>query len=109
MHRWLCGLLIALAGGFIALLLERIAFPHLTVAQIDLTHLVNAHVRRPDLMQLTEVERSKDAARYAARLEQETTAIAREYHVTILAAPAVIAGAPDMTAILRQRIGEQVP
>ncbi|MEX0914725.1 MAG: TrbI F-type domain-containing protein [Wenzhouxiangellaceae bacterium] len=109
MNRWLYGLLVGLAGGLTALLVERIVFPPLTIAQIDLTGLVNEHVHRPDLMTLPEAERSMDAVRLAARLEQATLELAREYRVVILAAPAVVSGAPDLTPVLRKRIAEPAP
>lgn len=109
MHRWLAGLLFGLAGGMIAILVERVVFPPLTVAQVDLTSLVNEHVRHPDLMKRSEAERSMHAASFAARLEDETVKLAREYRVVILAAPAVVAGAPDLTAVLRTRIEARRP
>ena len=107
MNRWLYGLLFGLAGGLIALLVDRIVFPPLTIAQIDLTGLVNEHVHRPDLMKLPEAERSMDAVRFAARLEKETLELAREYRVVILAAPAVVSGPPDLTPVLRKRIEDR--
>lgn len=109
MPRWSYGLLFGLAGGLIALLVERIAFPPLTVAQVDLAGLVNEHVHRPELMKLPDAERSVDAARFAARLEQETANLARDYHVVILAAPALISGAADLTPVLRKRIEAPSP
>lgn len=109
MPRWTYGMLFGLAGGLIALLVERIVFPPVTVAQVDLSGLVNEHVQRPELMNLPDAERSRDAARFAARLEQETANLARDYRVVTLAAPAVISGAPDLTAILRKRITEPTP
>ncbi|MFA7606525.1 MAG: TrbI F-type domain-containing protein [Rhodocyclaceae bacterium] len=109
MPRWIYGLLFGLAGGLIALLVERIAFPPLTVAQVDLAGLVNEHVRHPDLMKLPDAERSMDAVRFAARLEQETANLARDYRVIILAAPALVSGAPDLTPVLRQRIEAPTP
>ncbi len=109
MPRWTYSLLFGLAGGLVALLVERIVFPPLTVAHVDLAGLVNEHIRRPELMNLPEAERSMDAARFAARLEKETAKLAREYRVVILAAPAVVSGAPDLTAVLRKRIEEHAP
>lgn len=109
MPRWTYGLLFGLAGGLIALLVERIVFPPLTVAHVDLAGLVNDHVRSPRLTKLPEAERSMDAARFAARLEKETTKLAREYRVVILAAPAIVAGAPDLTAVLRKRVKGHTP
>lgn len=109
MPRWTYGLLFGLAGGLIALLVDRIVVPPVTVAQVDLGRLVNEHVQRPDLIKLPDAERSRDAARFAARLEQETANLERDYRVVILAAPAVVSGAPDLTAVLRKRIAEPAP
>lgn len=109
MNRWPYGLLLAIAGGLLAVLAERIVFPPLTVAQMDLAALVTEHVRQPDLMKLTDVERSLEAARFAARLEQETARLSRDYHAVILASPAVISSAPDLTETLRGRLAGNVP
>ena len=109
MPRWSHGLLFGLAGGLIALLVERVVFPPLTVAQVDLAGLVNEHVHRPELLKLPDAERSMDAARFAARLEQETANLAHDYRVIILAAPAIVSGAPDLTPVLRERMEEHSP
>lgn len=107
MSRWLAGLLFGIAGGLIALLAERMLFPPLTTIQVDVATLVTEHMRRPELMKLSESERSVDAARFAARLEQETARLAGEYKAIILAAPAVITGVPDLTAVLRKRLEDK--
>lgn len=109
MIRWIPGLLFSIAGGLIALLAEHRLFPPPTVIQLDVAALVTEHIRRPELMKLSEAERSMDAAKFATRLEQETAKLSREYRAIILAAPAVVAGAPDLTAVLRQRIEDESP
>lgn len=109
MSRWLAGVLFGIAGGLIALLAERMLFPPPTAIQVDVAALVAEHIRRPELMKLSESERSMDAARFAARLEQETASLAGEYRAIILASPAVITGAPDLTAVLRKRLEDKAP
>lgn len=109
MNRWPYGLLLGIAGGLLAVLAERIVFPPLTVAQVDLAALATEHVRHPDLMKLSDAERSLEAARFAARLERETARLSRDYHAVILASPAVVSGAPDLTEALRGRIAGDVP
>ncbi len=109
MNRWPYGLLLGIAGGLLSVLAERIVFPPLTVAQVDLAALVTEHVRHPDLMKLTDAERSIEAARFATLLEQETARLSRDYHAVILASPAVVSGAPDLTAVLRRRIEAPTP
>ena len=109
MSRWLAGVLFGIAGGLIALLATRMLFPPPSVIQVDVTALVTEHIRHPELMKLSESERSVDAARFAARLEQETARVAREYKAVILAAPAVVTGAPDLTVELRKRLEDKAP
>lgn len=108
-NRWLFGLVFGIMGGLLAVLAERIVFPPLTVAQVDLAALVSEHVRHPELMKLTDTERSLEAARFAARLERETARLSLDYHAVILASPAVVSGAPDLTETLRGRIAGNVP
>lgn len=109
MSRWLAGVVFGIAGGLIVLLAERMLSPPPTIIQVDVASLVMEHIRRPDLMKLSESERSLEAARFAAHLEEETTRLAREYQAVILAAPAVIIGAPDLTAELRKRLDGKTP
>ncbi|MBK9132432.1 MAG: TrbI F-type domain-containing protein [Gammaproteobacteria bacterium] len=109
MSRWLAGVLFGIAGGLIALLAERMLYPPPATIQVDVAALVSEHMRRPELMKLSESERSVDAARFAARLEQETARLAHEYEAVILASPAVITGAPDLTAVLRKRLEDKAP
>lgn len=108
-NRWLFGLALGIIGGLLAVLAERVVFPPRTVAQVDLVALISEHVRGLDLTFLTEAERSLEAARFAARLEEETARLSQDYHAVIIAPPAVITGAPDLTEILRGRIAEKVP
>lgn len=109
MSRWLAGALFGIAGGLIALLAERMLFSPPTIIQVDVAALVTEHMRRPELMKLSESERSVDAARFAARLEQESARLAGEYKAIILAAPAVVTGAPDLTVELRKRLEDKAP
>ena len=109
MHPSVQSLLFGLAGGLIVCLVERMVFPRLAVAQVDLTGLVATHIRQRDLEKLPEAKRVDEAARFAVRLEQETARLAREYRAVLLAAPAVVAGAPDLTAVLRKRSAEPAP
>lgn len=108
-NRWLFGLVLGIIGGLLAVLAEHVIFPPRTVAQVDLVSLVSEHVRGLDLTFLTEAERSLEAARFAARLEQETARLSHDFHAVILTPPAVISGAPDLTEILRSRIAEKIP
>lgn len=109
MSRWLAGVLFGIAGGMIALLAERMLYHPPSIIQVDVAALVTEHMRRPELIKLSDADRSMDAARFAARLEQETAHLAGEYKAIILAAPAVVTGAPDLTAVLRKRLVDKAP
>lgn len=109
MVRWIQGMLFAIAGGLIALLAERMMFPPFAAIQVDVAALVSEHVQRPELMKLSEAERSVEAARFAARLEREIARLTHEYQAVVLAAPAVVTGAPDLTPVVRTRLEDKTP
>jgi hypothetical protein len=91
------------AGAFVALLAQRVLDPPLAFASVDLAALVSEHLQA-DATSGTSVDVPATAGRFAVRLEVETRRLADEYGVTLLAAPAVIAGMPDLTPMLRARL-----
>ena len=105
-HQALFGIACGIAGGIMALAAERLLAPPPALAKVDLAGIVSAHLKRPDLAELSDQERAEQAGRFAARLEQAVAALADEYDAVILSAPAVIAGAPDLTPVLRRRLQE---
>lgn len=109
MPRWLSGVLAGLVGGLAALLVQRLIFPPPALAQVDLAALVTAHIRDAGRTDLPQDQRAREAARFATRLHSETARLANEYHTILLAAPAVVAGVPDLTPVLRRRIEEDHP
>ncbi len=94
------------AGGLIALLVDRLVFPVPELARVDLTALITDQITHPGLAHLSDEERSHQAARFAARIEGEVNNLAQDYNTILLAAPAVVAGVPDLTPVLRARLGE---
>lgn len=94
-----CGI----AGALGALLAQRVLDPPLAFAAVDLAALVTEHMQA-DAASGTGADVPATAGRFAVRLDVETRRLADEYGVTLLAAPAVIAGMPDLTPVLRARL-----
>jgi len=109
MNRWYTLVLVGLAGGLIALLAERLLLPPPVSVKVDLNSLVMEHLRRPDLLKQSDADRALDATRFANRLDQEIVRLASDYNAIVFASPAVVTGAPDLTAELRKRLEEAAP
>ncbi|HRJ52238.1 MAG TPA: TrbI F-type domain-containing protein [Candidatus Thiothrix moscowensis] len=92
-------------GALVALLLVRIWFPPPVFIRLDLAALVAEQVQvlasRQDDGGAT---RTQLAAAFAQQLDVQSRAMAEEYHAVVLVAPAVVAGVPDLTGELRQRM-----
>ena len=94
-------------GGVGVVVAERLLTPPPTVAAVDLSALVAERVTRPDVVDLPEAARVEDASRFAKQLELELAGMARDHGALLIAAPAVLAGAPDLTDVLRARLEAQ--
>ena len=102
--RYLAALALGFVGGVGVVVVERLLTSPPTVAAVDLAALVAERVTRPDVVDLPEAARLEDAARFAKRLEREVGQMARQHGALLIAAPAVLAGAPDLTDVLRTRL-----
>lgn len=91
------------AGAFVALLAQRVLDPPMAFASVDLAALVSEHMQA-EASGSAAADLPGTAGRFAVQLEEETRRLADEYGVTLLAAPAVIAGLPDLTPVLRARL-----
>lgn len=106
-------LLVGLLSGAIAALatvacLSLLTPPRLKLATIDVTGLVAGEVAR---LQESGMERAKAEAYaelWGPLLEQSVQDIADEYGVVLLVNASVVAGAPDMTAVLKARLDHEV-
>jgi hypothetical protein len=105
--RYLAALALGFVGGVGVVVAERFLSPPPTVAALDVSALVAERVTRPDVLDLPEAARLDDAARFATQLEREVRQMAREHGALLIAAPAVLAGAPDLTDVLRARLARR--
>lgn len=103
MH-YVAALALGVVGGIGVVAAERFLTPPTMVAVVDLSALVAERVTRPDVVDLSEAARLEDAASFARRLEREVGRIAEEHGALLIAAPAVLAGAPDLTDAVRGRL-----
>lgn len=105
--RYLAALALGLVGGLGVVVAERLLTPPTTIAAVDLSALVAERVTRPNVVDLPEAARLEDAARFAKLLEREVAEMARDHGALLIAAPALLAGAPDLTDVLRARLEAQ--
>ena len=109
MNRWYIVAIAGLVGGLVALFGERLLMAPPTSVKVDLNALVMEHLNRPELMKESDADRALDASHFADRLDREVVRLARDYNAVVFAAPAVVTGAPDLTAVLRKRLDEAAP
>jgi len=102
--RFLAALALGFVGGISVIATERLLTPPTTIAAINLSALVAERVTRPDVVELPDAARLEDASHFAKQLELELVGMARDHRVLLIAAPAVLAGAPDLTDVLRARL-----
>lgn len=102
--RYVAALSLGFVGGVGVVVAERFLAPPAIVAAIDLQSLVADRITRADVVGLPDAARLEDAEQFAARLEQEVGRLARDHGALLIAAPAVLAGAPDLTDVLRAQL-----
>lgn len=92
-------------GALFALFLVRIWFPSPVFIRLDLAALVAEQVQALASRQDDgDAAKTQLAAAFAQQLDVQSRAMAEEYHAVVLVAPAVVAGVPDLTGELRQRM-----
>jgi hypothetical protein len=105
--------LVGLFSGVIAALVTLLGQsllvpPPLKVATVDVTGLVSGEI---DRLQETGMDPAKAEAYahvWGPLLAKSVQEIADEYGVVLLVSPSVVAGAPDLTAILKERLDRDV-
>ncbi|RCX27997.1 TrbI F-type domain-containing protein [Thioalbus denitrificans] len=107
--RW-PGALASLAGGLVGgaavVLLVRLVTPPVALAAVDLAAIVADQVKvLAEDTRTNPGDPAAEAGRFAERLAREARALSEDYGVIVLAAPAVVAGAPDLSPVLRRRLG----
>jgi len=106
-------LLVGLISGTVAalstlLVQSWLAPAPLKVASVDVTGLVTSEIAR---LQATGMDSAKAAAYahvWGPLLDKSVQDIAAEYSVVLLVSPSVVAGAPDLTAVLKERLDREV-
>lgn len=106
-------LLVGLVSGAIAALatvacLSLLTPPRLKLATIDVTGLVASEVARLQESGMEAAKAEAYAELWGPLLERSVQDIADEYGVVLLVDASVVAGAPDMTAVLKARLDHEV-
>lgn len=106
-------LLVGLLSGVIAALASLVgqsllAPPPLKLATVDVAGLVAGEIAR---LQETGMDANKAEAYaqlWGPLLNKSVQAMAEDYGVVLLVSPSVVAGAPDLTAVLKERLDREV-
>ncbi|MEX0709107.1 MAG: TrbI F-type domain-containing protein [Woeseia sp.] len=106
---WLAGLTGGVIAALSTLLGQSLMAPApLKVATVDVTGLVTGEIAR---LQETGMDAAKAEAYahvWGPLLDKAVQDIADEYGVVLLVSPSVVAGAPDLTAVLKERLDRDV-
>ena len=106
-------LLVGLISGVIAalstLLVQSLVAPApLKVASVDVTGLVTSEISRLQATGMDSAKAEAYAHVWGPLLDRSVQDIADEYGVVLLVSPSVVAGAPDLTAVLKERLDREV-
>ena len=106
-------LLVGLISGVVAalstLLVQSMLTPApLKVATVDVTGLVTSEISRLQETGMDSAKAEAYAHVWGPLLDRSVQDIADEYRVVLLVSPSVVAGAPDLTAVLKERLDREV-
>lgn len=106
-------LLVGLFSGVIAalstLLVQSLLAPTpLKIATVDVTGLVTSEISRLQEAGMDSAKAEAYAHVWGPLLDRSVRDIAHEYGVVLLVSPSVVAGAPDLTAVLKERLDREV-
>ena len=106
-------LLVGLISGVVAalstLLVQSLLTPApLKVATVDVTGLVTSEISRLQEAGMDSAKAEAYAHVWGPLLDKSVQEIADEYGVVLLVSPSVVAGAPDLTAVLKERLDREV-
>ena len=101
--------LVGLASGAVAALTvlagqSLLAPPPVRVATVDIQSLVLGEIERLQQRGMDPARAEAYAQLWGPLLDKSVQAIADDYGVVLLASPAVAAGAPDLTDVLKERL-----
>lgn len=102
-------LLVGIVSGAVAALTALVgqsllAPPPLRVATVDINSLVQSEIERLQQSGMEPAKAQAYAHLWGPLLDKSVQAIANDHGVVLLAAPAVAAGAPDLTSVLKERL-----
>lgn len=106
-------LLVGLASGIMATLATLtlqalVAPPALKLATVDVAGLVTAEVARLKASGMEPAKAEAYAELWGPLLEASLKDIAAEQAVVLLVSPSVVAGAPDLTGLLQERMRHEI-
>ena len=105
----LVGLISAVIAALSTLLVQSVLTPApLKVATVDVTGLVTSEISRLQATGMDSAKAEAYAHVWGPLLDRSVQDIADEYGVVLLVSPSVVAGAPDLTAVLKERLDREV-
>lgn len=106
-------LLVGFASGVMATLATLalqtlLAPPTLRLGTVDVDGLVSAEVARLRASGMELAKAEAYAERWGPLLDRSLKDLAEEEAVVLLVSPSVVAGAPDLTGVLRERLQHEI-
>lgn len=106
-------LVVGLISGVMAALVTLagqalVAPPRLQLATVDIAGLVSAEVARLKAAGMEPAKAEAYAELWGPLLAKSLDDIAKEQAVVLLVSPSVVAGAPDLTDVLRERLHHEI-
>lgn len=106
-------LLVGFASGVMATLATLalqtlLAPPTLRLGTVDVDGLVSAEVARLRASGMEPAKAEAYAERWGPLLDRSLKDLAEEEAVVLLVSPSVVAGAPDLTGVLRERLQHEI-
>lgn len=103
------GVLAGVIGALVALIGEsRLSPPPLSVATVDVRGLVAEEIERLQASGMDPAKAEAYATLWGPLLDKSVQTIADDFGVVLLVSPSVVAGAPDLTPVLKERLDNEV-
>lgn len=98
-----------LGAAIVLMITHAVEPPAKRVATVDITGIVNQFVQAQATHQLPANELQQRVTTFGRQLQLAVNQVARERHVVLMVQEAAVAGAPDLTAAVRQQLSLPPP
>lgn len=105
--KYIFSFLSGLAGAIVFTLLYNSVYNQ-TIGVVRMDELLVSHIETNGIKEMSTNEAEEMAEDFSVALDMSFKEVSEEYRVLLLVKPAVVAGAPDYTDIIKKRIKERL-